>query len=260
MDFNKVLRQHLRYVKIFIHLIVIICCGCVFFPIGVVTNDFHSQCVLFADPVLTLNTNMTAILDIAQTSWGSDNLCYVCIYVPVVTAIHSFIWCWFYLQMTTISDELQMLCSLLISTILQVMLFIAQIVSSFILSMGFVTFCHRLTHQLGNQYTCSETQTWHWDIFEEKNKFHTFLTVAVVFSWLVTATLLLQSLLSGYLSYKVAHVSYTRKSPQSHVEDFSYRNPQNMSYSKLSVDNDTGSFMFDVELSHKSMTEQHDKL
>ncbi|XP_033733702.1 uncharacterized protein LOC117322877 [Pecten maximus] len=261
MTLRQVLRQHFRYVKICIHFVVIFCCGCVFFPVGSVTNYFQSQCLLFAQPVLTLNTNLTSTvtLDIARSSWGSQNLCNVCIYVPVVTAIHSFIWCWFYIQMKTINDELQVLCTLLISSILQVILFITQVVSSFILSLGFVTFCHRLTHQFKDEYTCSETQTWNWDIFEKKHKFHTFLTVAVVFSWLVTAILLLQSVLSGYLSYKAVNESYSKSSQHSSHEDF-YINSQKMSYSKLSVDDDTGSLMFDVELSHKSMNEQYDEL
>ncbi|XP_069117051.1 transmembrane protein 179-like [Argopecten irradians] len=259
MALRQVLQQNFRYVTMFIHFLVIVCCGCAFFPVGSVTNYFQSQCILFSEPVLTLTSNISGViakLDIAKSSWGSPNLCNICIYVPVVTAIHSIIWCWFYIQMKTINDDLQVLCSLLISTILQVILFVAQIISSFILSLGFVTFCHHITYQFKDKYTCSETQKWTWDIFERKHKYHTFLTVAVVFSWLVTAILLLQTLLSGYLSYKAVDESYSR-----HPDDKEfYVNPQKMSYSKLSVDDDTGSFRFNVELSHNSMEEQHDKL
>ncbi|XP_021373832.1 uncharacterized protein LOC110463516 [Mizuhopecten yessoensis] len=260
MALEQVLRKQFRYVSIFLHFVVIIFCSCVFFPLGSVTNYFQSQCLLFADPVLTLNSNFTATVDIARSIWGSVNLCNVCIYVPVVTAIHSFIWCWFYLQMWTMNDELRMLCSLLISAILQVILFVTQLVSSIILSLGFFTFCHHLTHQLGDKYNCSEAQTWNWDIFDRKHKFHTFLTVAVVFSWLVTAILFLLSLLSGHFSYKAVNHSFTTGSQHPSHQEFSYSNPQKMSYSELSVDDDTGSVMFDVELSHNSMKEQYEKL
>ena len=92
-----------RFVQLAINGCTVVTGFCTFLPLGSVTKYFN-QCILYADLSVSVKENMTVTVDVQKSSWGSN--CNFATYVPVVAAIHAFIWCWFFLLMkATLKEE-----------------------------------------------------------------------------------------------------------------------------------------------------------
>ena len=92
-----------RFVQLAINGCTVVFGFCTFMPLGSVMKYF-SQCILYADLSVStdpLQGNVT--VDAKKTIWGSN--CNFATYVPVVAAIHAFIWCWFFLLMKAVLKE-----------------------------------------------------------------------------------------------------------------------------------------------------------
>ena len=96
-----------RFVQLAINGCTVIFGFCTFLPLGSVTKYFN-QCILYADLSVSLSKdkihgNVTVLVEAHKSVWGSN--CNFATYVPVVAAIHAFIWCWFFLLMKAALKE-----------------------------------------------------------------------------------------------------------------------------------------------------------
>ncbi|XP_060564573.1 uncharacterized protein LOC132723803 [Ruditapes philippinarum] len=199
-----------RALQITINVCTIVTGFCTFLPQGYVSSYFSWNCVLFADIQLTDKVNATAILvDTEITIWGSKSTCYFTTYSPLMTGVHAFIWCWYFLLMKgQLKKEHQEFPLLITSFVLHCLVCVLMFVASSIISAGIDSWCHNLVKELkgkGQSMDCLQTQKMDWpNIYTDGKKhfIYSFLLTAKISSWLQTLTLLCQSVLCGYKLYQ----------------------------------------------------------
>lgn len=207
-----------RFVQLAVNGLTIITGFCAFLPLGYIRKYF-SQCVLYASLdvlVKEIHGNLTVIVDMVTSVWGTSTNCDFATYVPLVAAIHAFIWSWFILFMAeTLKKENREYYLLLPSFLLHSIMLLVMFVSSSIVSAGGDIFCRNLRRKLSSEYTCAQTSTMYWNIFgQKKHSIFRFLLIAKVSSWLMTLTILAQCLLTGYKLYQW----FMQENPKDRVE------------------------------------------
>lgn len=90
------IRRVLKWSQIVVNVAVMILSMCVLLPLGYVWKYFNSSCLLNADIFVQVSPNKSVLLNTESTKWGDNSLCFYTTFLPVVVAIHSFIWTWFF--------------------------------------------------------------------------------------------------------------------------------------------------------------------
>ena len=90
-------KTDVKWLPVAVNIGIILACACVFIPFGYLERYMDSMCILQADIVGRVSSNGTLLhVDGAKSHWGDPHVCYFAVYMPVVVAIHAFIWTWFF--------------------------------------------------------------------------------------------------------------------------------------------------------------------
>ncbi|XP_046355859.1 transmembrane protein 179-like [Haliotis rufescens] len=242
------IRRVLKWSQIVVNVAVMILSMCVLLPLGYVWKYFNSSCLLNADIFVQVSPNKSVLLNTESTQWGDNSLCFYTTFLPVVVAIHSFIWTWFFVYVRrSLKDGGQDSYLMLPVLVLHGILFVCMAVSSSILTKGFNGWCHTLEKNIQNKYTCTDLQNMHWALFHGTQSFYTFYQVAEASSWLLTIALASQCGLTLYRSYR--EWTWEEPSPDKDKTLLEKENAQCGAYAFQGMDTDTGSLNFTSEVS-----------
>ncbi|ESO85413.1 hypothetical protein LOTGIDRAFT_229430 [Lottia gigantea] len=180
-----------------LNVISVILAMCICLPLGYVTKHFDSSCILFSNVTAVVGLNETVNVNRLKTKWGDKEVCYFTTFMPVIVAIHCFIWTWFYFHMKqTIKDGGKEALVLLSMTVLYSIMCICMVISSSMITRGFNVFCANLEkyqkRKNGKTYECNEFEDLIWRIVNRKRPFYTFLHVSEISSWLLVISLAIQ--------------------------------------------------------------------
>ncbi|XP_041354629.1 uncharacterized protein LOC121372392 [Gigantopelta aegis] len=193
-----------KWVAVGVNVLIIVSCACVFIPFGYIDRYLNSNCILHADMVRHVPFNDTVlIINVDKSSWGDHHNCNFVTYMPVVVAIHAFIWTWFFVYVRkSLKEERSEITLLLPVSVLHGTLFVCMFVASCIISTGFHNLCENV-HILYRfkSASCSDI-AWSTSKDQRKHHFYSLFLLSVIFSWVVTVFVLVQCILSSLIVCK----------------------------------------------------------
>ncbi|KAH3835907.1 transmembrane protein 179-like [Dreissena polymorpha] len=209
MDMMKVPTIPWRTIQITVNALTIVTGFCTFMPMAFTSHYFQSHCVLFAKVRISMMNSTSLVVDMTQTVWGQISDCRFPTYTPLVTSIHAFIWCWFFLLLREqLKKDQHELPLLMLSFLIHIVFFILMFIVACFLSAGVNTWCGNLVMEVTlntdfHMFQCEDSQGLLWlNLFLELHPIYTFLLTAKISCWLQAFTLLCQTLACGYKLYK----------------------------------------------------------
>ncbi|CAG5118793.1 unnamed protein product [Candidula unifasciata] len=270
---KETLLANLQVVQAGTILLSVILSSLVFFPLGTITSNIGGQCLLFSKLYLivsdfTLNT--PAKFNLTGTEFGPPEECDYTTFLNVTVTVAGLIFLWFLMHLGRVSEADRSEPGFLVSMFLfYLVFFICVLVSSIKISSGFSFWCDNIHVCVGHEdysdcrkLSCDQfSQVNLADVTEDTSRFYAYFLTAQIASWLLTATLLFECLITLQRIYQTISAELLEEASNSKRDktivspDTLKRGVINLASDEFQDSDDTAEFNHSAETVKRTLAE-----